>query len=329
MLFWSGMDTAPVEPYPWFNELKQWVTSQLANQGRRYTWYWKQGDLVIWDNRSVIHSFSSGWQRDERIFNRCEIGNEKPFFDRSRPSHLNPNFGDVVRRSGVDADKSVGPNPDHIPLVFTKGIYALPELSHLYQNITLFVYSENENLPDDVVKFNETINHPRFSAIAVKPTESDFLKRFRRLLPDDVALEGRKFIFTQNGDLEKAYLPDDDLFTSEHDSEGRWPPVPLVQSLLELHPDLRHAGHAWHYPCWFDHQPLQFRPWDFRNLPFLTYRDFNGANPPHDFLVQFAIDTVYGCFNHLESNEERRRMIEDIIDYMQYMLQLNEHELDR
>lgn len=329
MLYWSGMDTEPASDFPLFHELKAWVVQQLANPARRYTWYWKQGDLLVWDNRSVLHSFSCGWERDERMFNRCEIGNEKPFYEPSRANSLSSDFGDVVRRSGIESDKSVGPNPDHIPLVFTKGIYALPHLSHLYQTITMFVYSEDGSLPDDVVKFNDAINNSRFSVIAVKPSDNDFLKRFRRLLPDDVPLLGRKFLFTQNGDLEKAYLPDDDLFTSEHDSEGRWPPVPLVQSLLEIHPDLRHAGHAWHYPCWFDHQPLQFRPWDFRNLPFLTYRDFNGQEPPHDFLVQFAVDTVYGCFNHLESNEDRKHMIEDIIDYLQYMLELNEHENDR
>lgn len=329
MLYWSGMNTEPVSEFAHFKELKDWVVQQLANPARRYTWYWKQGDLLVWDNRSVLHSFSSGWTREQRIFNRCEVGNEKPFFDPSHPASTSADFGDVVRRSGIESDKSAGPNPDHIPLVFTKGIYALPETSHLYQKITMFVYCEDNQLPDDVVRFIEVINHPNFHAVPVQPTDSDFLKRFRRLLPDDVPLIGRKFIFTQNGDLEKAYSPDDDLFTDQYDSLGRWPPVPLVQSLLEIHPDLRHAGHAWHYPCWFDHQPLQFRPWDFRNLPFLDYIDFDGKEPPHDFLVQFAIDTVYGCFNHLESNEDRRKMIEDILDYMQYMLELSEHENDR
>lgn len=329
MLYWSGMDTEPASEFPLFHELKNWVAEQLANPARRYTWWWKPGDLLVWDNRSVLHSFSSGWSRDQRIFNRCEVGNESPFYDPRRISKLDQDFGDVVRRPGVEPDKSVGPNPDHIPLTFTKGIYALPGLTHLYQTVTMFVYSNDGQIPNDVDSFNKAIDSERFSVIAVKPTENDFLKRFRRLLSDDTTLNGCKFLFTQNGDLERAYDSEDDLFTNEYDSLGRMPPIPLVRGLLEIHPDLRHAGHAWHYPCWFDHQPLQFRPWDFRNLPFLSYRNFNGNEPPRDFLIQFAIDTVYGCFNHLESNEERKSMIEDIIDYMQYMLELNEHENDR
>jgi hypothetical protein len=93
---------------------------------------------------------------------------------------------------------------------------------------------------------------------------------------------------------------------------------------------MRHAGHAWHYPCWFPHQrKLKFRPWDYHNLSFFEYEQFNGGPPPEDFLVQFAIDTVYGCFNHIRSNEERKRLIERIIDYMQYMVDLGEYENDR
>jgi hypothetical protein len=92
---------------------------------------------------------------------------------------------------------------------------------------------------------------------------------------------------------------------------------------------MRHAGHAWHYPDWFPHQPLQFRPWSYQNLPFTQYINWGGEDPPEDFLVQFAIDAVYGCFNHLKKNDDRRRVIERIHDYIGYMLELNEHEKER
>ena len=61
----------------------------------------------------------------------------------------------------------------------------------------------------------------------------------------------------------------------------------------------------------------------------MTYEGFNGKNPPEDFLVQFAIDSIYGCFNHLKDNDERRRIIERINDYISYMLELDEHEFER
>ena len=214
--------------------------------------------------------------------------------------------------------------------MFTKGIYGFPEYSHLFQKVTLFVYSSDGSLSDDVIAFEKEINNEDFKIVAVTPSDNDKMHRFSTSHLSDKQKLGQKFLFTQNGDLERTFLADEDLFRIEPYSDGRPAPVPLVKTLVEMHPDMRHAGHAWHYPCWFPHQRnLKFRPWDWHNLSFFEYEQFNGGPPPKDFLVQFAIDTVYGCFNHLETNEERKEIIESIIDYMQYMLELGEYERDR
>ena len=329
VLFWTGAETRPVQDVPWFNDFKQWVQQFLADQRNWYQWEWRQGDFIIWDNQAVIHSVTPGWKHDQRIFTRGETGLEIPFFDETTPSLLNPAFGDIVRHSGIDRDTSTGPNTDHIPLVFTKGIYGLPEWSKYFQQTTMFVYSSDGVMPEDVQRFKEAVDNDEFNVVLVDPKQSNVLERYsKRLLPGE-ALEGQKFLFTPNGNLEKAYKPTDDLFTDEFDEEGRWPPIKLVNALGEFHPDLRHAGHAWHYPDWFPHQPLQKRPWDWRNLSFFEYEGFPGSQPPFDYLVQFAVDTVYGCFNHLETNEERKKMIETIIDYLQFMIELGEYDVGR
>jgi alpha-ketoglutarate-dependent taurine dioxygenase len=329
MLYWTGNDTELENDEPWFNEFRKWVTGFLADKSNWYRWQWHEGDFIIWDNRALIHSVSPGWKHEERVFTRGETGLEAPFYNRETPSRLNPEFGDIYRKEGISRDTSTGPNPDHIPLVFTKGIYALPEYQHLYQCVTMFVLSSDGEIPPDVAKLKEIIDDADFHVVAVVPTDDDFLSRFSRKLMVGHPREGQKFLFTRNGSLEKPYCPTDDLFTDELDDFGRWPPVPLIKALLEFHPDMRHAGHAWHYPDWFPHQQLQNRPWDWKNLSFINYAGFPNSEPPIDFLVQFAIDTVYGCFNHLKTNEERRHVIEEIIDYMQFMLQLGEHEADR
>jgi len=337
ILFWSGPDMRmPDGSKPaWLNELKIFMLDQLANPQLRYTWQWSEGDLVIWDNRAVLHSFSPGWSHDQRIFTRCESGFEEPYYNKQKTFTFNSEFGDVMRKEGVQKDETTGPNPDHIPLVFTKGIYALPEYAPLYQKVALFVYAEDGQISDDVIKFHNEVGSKDFFIVPVEPYvgsngKEDRMRRFSRAYLASEPLIGQKFLFTQNGDLERCFAPGDDLFRTEPYEDGRPAPLDLVKTLVQLHPDLRHAGHAWHYPCWFPHQRnLQFRPWDWHNLSFFQYEQFNGGPPPEDFLVQFAIDTVYGCFNHIESNESRKALIERIIDYMQYMIDLGEYENDR
>ena len=72
------------------------------------------------------------------------------------------------------------------------------------------------------------------------------------------------------------------------------------------------------------------RPYHWQNLSFSSYTDFeNDEDVPKDFLVQFVMDTIFGCFNHYKTNEERKELIEDVRDYLNIMLEMNEHELGR
>jgi len=329
MIFWTGPETSPEVECDWFPAFSEWVHQYLSDGRNWYQWDWKVGDFIVWDNRATIHSFGPGWNHSQRIFARGSIGEEMPYFDPGRQSKLNPAFGDVIRHHTVAKDRSVGPNPDHIPLVFTKGIYALPGLEHRFQKATMFVYSSNGQIPEDAERVKAETWNPEFDIIPVSPESGNFLERYSKRALPGAPLEGQKFLFTPNGDLEKAYAPSDDLFSTELDDQGRWPLLRLIEAFGEFHADLRHAGHAWHYPDWFPHQPLKNRPWDWHNLSFIDYEGFEDSQPPFDFLVQFAVDTVYGCFNHLETNEERKEIIEAIVDYLQYMLELNEHEIDR
>lgn len=57
------------------------VTEYLSDRKNWVEWEWTQGDYLIWDNRSVIHSFSSGWTEDERIFSRADTGRYIPYFN--------------------------------------------------------------------------------------------------------------------------------------------------------------------------------------------------------------------------------------------------------
>lgn len=41
---------------------------------------WKEGMMILWDNRALLHSFETGWQDGERMFTRYQCGFTKPFY---------------------------------------------------------------------------------------------------------------------------------------------------------------------------------------------------------------------------------------------------------
>ena len=131
------------------------------------------------------------------------------------------------------------------------------------------------------------------------------------------------FLFTKNGDIARSYKSvDAPMFGG---CAGQ------TVGMLAARRDLRHAGHAWHYPDFMPYPSHQERPFRWENLSFAKpsgYADFDG-DPPKDFLIQFAIDTIYACFNHLDTNDKRKEIIEDVRDFLTIMLEMNEHELGR
>lgn len=79
MIYWTGHDIRLTGGHSedWFEEFKIWVAEFISDAKNRKSWNWNQGDVLIWDNRAVAHSFSPGWKHSERIFSRCEVGFER------------------------------------------------------------------------------------------------------------------------------------------------------------------------------------------------------------------------------------------------------------
>lgn len=311
----------------WFSELKHEVNKYLLNPDNWWSWSWSAGDLVIWDNRCLLHSFGPGWDHNERVFTRGNIGQEKPFYDPSFAPLINDEFGDAFTYKGISRDSSKGPNPDHIPLVFTHGIYGLPEMEEHYQKVTLI--SITPNLTPSVTAFIEHFKDQEdFHVEVITPSRPHLFKhlfRYAHRFFDAPIDASHAFLVSRNGDVMRGLNTEHDLLTWERTDPETPTPVELVNGLLSMHPDMRHAGHGWHYPDWFPHQPLQERPWSYRNLPFYRYNQ----EPSEDFLVQFAIDTVYGCFNHLEDDQDRLQVVERVRDYITYMIESGEYRHDR
>ena len=65
----------------WFDELKSWVKDYLDNKDNWYEWTWGVGDVIIFDNRCMLHSYTPGFEIGERVFNQIIVGFEKPFYD--------------------------------------------------------------------------------------------------------------------------------------------------------------------------------------------------------------------------------------------------------
>jgi alpha-ketoglutarate-dependent taurine dioxygenase/cytochrome oxidase Cu insertion factor (SCO1/SenC/PrrC family) len=325
--------------HPRWQEVKVWMLNELRREDLRFRWSWDVGDLFIWDNRNLIHAFSPEFEFGERVFTRYEVGLDKPYYNPSarvvqepipleNPSRADHPTGTAEFDDPADApskdhwENAIG-NPDHIPLVLTEGIYALPEYKHLVNSVTLFVITEDAHtpIPDEVMKACSEIDDPDFHVVQV-PYDPDHMlvSKYAKYWNPGIDSIGQIFLFTKNGDVAKAYKSEADPFFLQA--------LHQIDGMLLARRDLRHAGHAWHYPDFMNYPSHKVRPYRWENLAFMDYAHFDG-DPPNDFLVQFAIDTVFGCFNHLKTNEERKEIIEEIRDFLNLMLKMNEHEIGR
>jgi len=331
ILFWTGGGTNVPDPgNPLYPELRKYVENYLADPENRFTWNWELGDAVFWDNRCLIHSFSPGWAHDQRVFTRGEFGHETPFYDPSFPGlESHTKVGIPISPFDVKDYSSPRPNPDHIPLVYTKGIYAYPELSEKYQTVTMCVYSSSGTIPDDVRKLKEIVNDDDFNVHAVIPSEGDMLERYSLMLGSIEQKEGQKFLFARNGDMWRPFHAGEDILSSEPLGTDVQSPRDIIKVWLGFHPELRHAGHAWHYPDWKPYPNIGNRPWNWRNLAYIDHAFWGDDDPSSDYLFHYAIDTIFGCFNHLRSSEDRRKVIEEIRDFLSLMITLGEYENDR
>jgi len=340
---------------PW-EEIKTWMMNELQREDLRFRWSWDVGDLFIWDNRNLIHAFTPEFEVGERIFTRYEVGIDQPYYDPSKfteivespPKVGNPPKDERLTVSKKFSSENDGPvkddwasavaNPDHIPLVLTKGIYALPEFKHLVNSVTIFfiVKDEYSNIPDQITTLWEQIQgsnwaecdqlpYPDFHVMKIPFDQNHILcSKYAPYWNPGVDPIGQIFMFTKNGDISRAYKSVDDPLFSNCANQ--------IVAMTEARRDLRHAGHAWHYPDFMHYPSHKQRPYRWENLPFTSYTgefEEDGGQPPKDFLVQFAVDTVFGCFNHLKTNEERKEIIEDIRDFLTIMLEMDEHELGR
>ena len=329
-IYWTGFGMIPedgdMEKMAIFED---WFVKQLDNM---WEWYWSEGDLVVWDNRNLIHSFMGGWRPGDRIGDSIYLGLQKPYY------------------SGSTETTTVPPNSDHIPFVWTKGIYANSGLEEYVRTVTLFVTTMPKHIDmipymvrDDGILMQESlslkdeIGSDRFNVVEVPyDKEYDIFKRYREAyLPDDINVIGQKFLFSVNGDFAFAFsskvkVKDDiELYVAPMSDEKALSPVyNYIRGLLHDIPALRHAGHAWHYPDWYPKQALQFRPWGWENLPFFNYlTDLD--EPNDDMLLQQVMDIVFGAFNHKLDNDERKEFVQDVIDFLQLMIDLKEYEVER
>jgi len=313
-IFFTGMDTSPADgPSEIFDAYLAWVVNELAKTENRFEWSWAVGDLLVWDNRNTVHSLYGDWAVGDRLLNRGQLGAEAPYYDPTKQT-----------LEVVNPDEEIIPaNHDHIPLSLTRGIYGMPQYRHLENTVTLFIVEDE--IPPDVKSLQEEINDDDFHVACIS-MEGIWGAYCKRHVLDDTL--NPRFLFTRNGDLAVAYTVGEEGFINEsgqpEDLES------LIRGSLARRRDFRHAGHAWHYPDWMTYPTQQYRPWLWQNLSFMEYAPYtNDDPPPFDFLVQFAIDTVYGCFNHYRTEDERKDIIVAIKDFLDWMVQMEEYKLGR
>ncbi len=83
ILFWPSFKNVQLngDKKEWFIDLKNWIMDYLSDKKNWYDWSYEEGDLLIWDNRAILHSFSPGWKNEERIFDQLVMGFQIPYYD--------------------------------------------------------------------------------------------------------------------------------------------------------------------------------------------------------------------------------------------------------
>lgn len=63
-----------------FLEIKNIVEQYRSNYSNWYEHKWDEDDLVIFDNTCMLHAFTPGWDRNQRIFNQAICGTITPSY---------------------------------------------------------------------------------------------------------------------------------------------------------------------------------------------------------------------------------------------------------
>jgi len=86
-----GMTAVP-ENAIFINEYMLWLREYFTNNS--FYWDWDEGDLLVWDNRNLIHGISGGWKWGDRVYNKVNGGDSLPIFhDRKALHALNGQTG--------------------------------------------------------------------------------------------------------------------------------------------------------------------------------------------------------------------------------------------
>lgn len=83
-LFISGPENTPTPNDETAKEVQQVIWDAMSQYDKpdslRYAHEWEVGDLMVWDNRNLLHTFEGGWKYGSRIFDKVEYGYETPLF---------------------------------------------------------------------------------------------------------------------------------------------------------------------------------------------------------------------------------------------------------
>jgi alpha-ketoglutarate-dependent taurine dioxygenase len=66
---------------PWFEEFKLWIKNYIDEKNNWDEWEWSKNDIIIFDNRCMLHSFTPGWKPKERIFDQIILGSSVQIFE--------------------------------------------------------------------------------------------------------------------------------------------------------------------------------------------------------------------------------------------------------
>jgi hypothetical protein len=206
---------------------------------------------------------------------------------------------------------------DHIPWVYTRGIYGDPDFERFEGDVLLVYLGPARRpgfhmLPNEYISFCESLagigKGFSFKIAPWMSVEYNKLNPYMKRYPNAQAL-----VFNRNGSLGFVFFEGQDPNDKKED----------IERMITLDAELRHVGNEFHYPDWRFQEAVDNRPLTWAHLYMGS--QFTDEHPPNrEVLLQAILDCVSAAMFDMD-DEARELFMTETLESLQTLYDRRSH----